>query len=229
MSSRDDELEFVISFLDHCIIAGSNRPEFRLAMRNLFAMMVLPYQAQVERRSARRGYWRADRDVGEWPSDERDAFGIELFARFYRQVVALFIDAHPRLTWLHAGAVAAQSIGLSFCRANGPEGKARWSWNYAAAVGLSCPTISCPLDPSAATVMPFPARRRSASTLTRVCAVRTWAASRKSALALDPAKWQRPAAAGDDRVSLLWRSAQLAKLIPISGGQAVVKIAARIA
>ena len=222
-SSRDDELEFIVSFLGHCIIAGSNRPDFALAMRNLFAMMVLPYQPQssgevrVEAIGEQIELLVNGRAMSEMP------LGSSFLRRFYRQVVTLFIDVHPQLTWLHAGAVAANDRAI-ILPGEWARGKSSLvielyhrGWSF-----LSDDIV--PLDPSAATVMPFPSTPQIRFNVDKNLRREDMGSVAKSALALDPAKLAK----GPQRPAMIvfpyFGVGATAKLIPISAGQAVGKL-----
>jgi len=223
ISACDNELEFIISFLGHCIIAGSNRPDFAVAMRKLFAMMILPYRAQssgevrVEAFADQIELLVNGRAMREVP------LGSSFLRSFYRQVVALFIDMHPHLTWLHAGAVASNDRVI-ILPGEWARGKSSLvielynrGWSF-----LSDDIV--PLDPSAGTVVPFPSTPQIRFNVDKNLRREDMGGVAKSALALDPAKLAK----GPQRPAMIafpyFGVGATAKLLPISPGQAVGKL-----
>jgi hypothetical protein len=214
--------DFIISFLDASIAAGSNRSDVAKGMRNLFEMMVspLPAHAGAEIRVEVNG------DQVEILLDGRivqaNLPGSSFMRSFYRQVVCYFIDRYPGHIWLHAGCVAS-AIGAVILPGGWARGKTSLvvqlcerGWTY-----LSDDIV--PLDPEGS-VLPFPGTPQIRSKADRDLPREEIGGLPKSALPLDPTKL------ADGRQPLamivfpLFVTGALAELTPISPARALAQL-----
>jgi len=148
--------DFVISFLDHCLTASSNRQDIAAAMRHLFRAMISSYATQSSGEVRVEVFGEQVEVLSDGRAVGESSLGSNYLRAFYRQVVCHFIDRYPRLVWLHAGAAAFMDGAIIF-PGEWARGKSTLVMELSNRGWSFLSDDIAPLDPGAGTVVPFPA------------------------------------------------------------------------
>lgn len=212
-----------VSFLGTTVTVNSDDAMTRQTMANLFVQMASPSAKNLVGEVRIDVYPASAQVLVDGKIAARGRKGADLLRRAYREVVSLFIHAHPDHVWLHA-ACAAGANGAIMLPGSWGRGKSsltlelcKRGWSF-----LSDDIV--PLNPFSKQAIPFPGTPQVRKRTEKVLSRSQIGTLSKRAVPLDPDQVSRDPNAVSMVVFPEFVSNATASMSPISPAQAVGKL-----